>query len=323
MKRFRKIARLTVGAVLFLILVGGLVRMTGSGMGCPDWPRCFGKFIPPTDISQLPDDYKTRFAVQGREIADFDPVKTWIEYINRLIGAVIGLFGLLTVYFSWKIRKEHKGAFRWSLAGLFFVLLAAGVGAQVVKSDLHTGMITLHMVIALLTVFSFVMATFSVADERKIAAIHIPRHIWGMAGILLVFTLIQILMGTQVREQVDEVAKALGEAQRADWVGELTGIYHIHKVFHYGIFLVLIGMSVQLKPYWKKLGPVKNMFILVFILLLMEMLLGISMHNMGMPAWVQPIHLLVAALIFAAEVGAGGWMYLAGKKAMQVKSGLE
>ncbi|MEZ4688346.1 MAG: COX15/CtaA family protein [Bacteroidia bacterium] len=311
-------ARLTVGAVLFLIFVGGLVRMTGSGMGCPDWPRCFGKLIPPTDISQLPEDYKTRFAVQGREIADFDPVKTWIEYINRLIGAVIGLLGLLTVFFSWKIRKENKAAFRWSLAGLFFVLLAAGIGAQVVKSDLHTGRITLHMVIALLTVFSFVMATFTVADEDKVDAIRVPRHIWGMAGILLVFTLIQVLMGTQVREQVDEVAKALGEAQRADWIGELTGVYHIHKVFHYGIFLVLIGMSVQLKPYWKRLGPVKNMFILVFILLLMEMLLGVSMHNMGLPAWIQPLHLLVAALIFAAEAGAGGWMYLANKKALQV-----
>lgn len=317
MKRFRKIARLTVGAVLFLIVVGGLVRMTGSGMGCPDWPKCFGQYIPPTDISQLPDDYKTRFAVQGKEIADFDPVKTWIEYINRLIGAVIGFLGLLTVYFSWKIRKENKTAFRWSLAGLFFVLLAAGVGARVVSTDLHTGMITLHMMIALLTLFSFIMATFTVADTRKIAAFRVPKHIWGMAGILLVFTLVQILMGTQVREQVDEVAKQLGEAERANWIGNLTGVYHIHKVFHYGIFLVLIGMSVQLKPFWRKLGPVKNMFILVFILLLTEMLLGISMHNMGMPAWLQPIHLLVAALIFAAEIGAGGWMYLASKKAMQ------
>lgn len=291
--------------------------MTGSGMGCPDWPKCFGQYIPPTDISQLPDDYKTRFAVQGKEIADFDPVKTWIEYINRLIGAVIGLLGLLTVYFSWKIRKESKTAFRWSLAGLFFVLLAAGVGAKVVSSDLHTGMITLHMMIALATLFSFIMATFSVADTRKIASFRVPGYIWGMAGILLVFTLVQILMGTQVREQIDEIAKQSGEAERANWIGSLTGIYHIHKVFHYGIFLVLIGMSVQLKPYWRKLGPVKNMFILVFILLLTEMLLGISMHNFGMPAWLQPVHLLVAALIFAAEIGAGGWMYLASKKALQ------
>jgi cytochrome c oxidase assembly protein subunit 15 len=291
--------------------------MTGSGMGCPDWPKCFGQYIPPTDISQLPEDYKTRFAVQGKEIADFDPVKTWIEYVNRLIGAVIGLLSLLTVVFSLMIPGKNRAAFYWSLAGLFFVLLAAGVGAIVVKTDLHTGVITIHMVIALLTVFSFIMATFAVADRRKVEVLTLPRHIWGMAGILLVFTLVQILMGTQVREQVDEVAKALGEPERANWISELQGVYHIHKVFHYGIFLVLIGMSVQLRPYWRKLGPVKNMFILVFILLLTEMLLGITMHNMGMPAWAQPTHLLVAALIFAAEVGAGGWMYLASKKAIE------
>src|SRR4028119_1014324 len=120
-RRFRFVGLLTVASVYLLILVGGVVRSTGSGMGCPDWPKCFGTWVPPTAVSQLPPNYKEIYTEQRvaknqriaktldqlgfEEVAaqifahptqyvetDFNATKTWIEYLNRLLGALIGVF---------------------------------------------------------------------------------------------------------------------------------------------------------------------------------------------------------------------------------------
>lgn len=110
-RRFRSLASLTILIVYLLILAGGIVRGTGSGMGCPDWPRCFGQWIPPTDASQLPPDYQQIYGAKLKGEVEFNAVKTWIEYVNRLLGVLSGLFVLATLVASFPYLRKDKAVF--------------------------------------------------------------------------------------------------------------------------------------------------------------------------------------------------------------------
>ena len=160
LSRLGKFSLLTLISVYFLILVGGIVRSTGSGMGCPDWPKCFGNWVPPTSISELPSDYKEVYSNKRAkknqklavylqtlgfdnlasdilnddsilEEADFNPVKTWIEYVNRLVGVLIGLFIIVTVYLSTKFFNSDRKLFLTSLATLILVIFQGWIGSLV------------------------------------------------------------------------------------------------------------------------------------------------------------------------------------------------
>ncbi len=150
--RFRKFGIATIISIFFLIFVGGLVRSTGSGLGCPDWPKCFGTWVPPTSVEELPTDYKTKFAIKGKEIADFDTFKTWTEYVNRLVGVLIGFFVFLTVVFAFPYLKTKPAIFWLSFIAFILVGFQGWVGSKVVSSELASWMITIHMVIALVIV---------------------------------------------------------------------------------------------------------------------------------------------------------------------------
>ena len=306
-RRYRLWASITIGAVVLLMLVGAIVRMTGSGMGCPDWPKCFGQWVPPTDISQLPTDYKSQFQVAGKEIADFDPFKTWVEYINRLIGVAIGILALITFVRSLSMKKIRSSVFWLSLAGLILIAIQGGIGAIVVRTNLEVGMITLHMMIAMGILAVYIAALTEAfhpwfEEKRKRIQAVPPSLLWlsmGVTGIIL----LQIMWGTQVREEIDAIALQLGEANRANWISSLGSVYGIHRIFYYAVVLVLGSFIYTLRPWIKQSGLIRKVSALLIATLLGEILLGLGMHHLGIPAWIQPLHLLFATVIFGSSLG--------------------
>lgn len=311
-RRFRVMLSITVGAVLFLILVGGIVRSTGSGLGCPDWPKCFGQYVPPTDISQLPADYKEIFKVAGREIADFDPFKTWIEYINRLIGVLIGLFALATAALSFFVYRFDSKLTWLSVLGLLLIIVQGGIGAIVVKTHLSTGMITLHMFIALATLMLYIGTLIrSYWNIVQIELLQIPSYFWVLGGSVLVLTFIQIMMGTQVREQVDIVAESMGEENRSSWIAALEGIYQFHKLFYYVIVACFAGWFLKAKALFLQVSGVKPIMISLAVILVAEIAFGLGMHHLGIPPVLQPLHLLFATALLAGEFSVLGLVFFA------------
>ncbi len=299
---YRKFGIITIIAVYLLILVGGVVRSTGAGMGCPDWPRCFGQWIPPTDISQLPANYKEIFKVQGKEIADFDAFKTWIEYVNRLIGVLIGFFIFITFILSFSFFKKDRLVFYLSFLSFILVGFQGWLGSVVVATNLKPMMITLHMILALVIVnlliytvtrsYNTVFHTEQVANKKLLNTI---------LTICMGLMLVQIVLGTQVREAIDEISAALNYTMRDTWIEKIGLNFYIHRSFSLLILALHIYLLYMLKKNVQMQSRLTVWTNALVILIVAEIGSGAVMAYFAIPAFMQPLHLLLGALIIGVQ----------------------
>lgn len=301
--RFRRIAWITIAAVYFLILVGASVRASGAGMGCPDWPTCFGRWIPPTHESQLPANYQEIYADLGYADTRFNVVKTWTEYGNRLVGVTIGLLIFLTAISAWHCRQHDKWIFRVSLAAFLMVGFQGWLGAKVVSSNLHTGMITVHMLMALAIVAALLLALAQarrgIMAAQPILVINPLLEKW-LYGVLAL-TVIQVALGTQVREMTDMISRAQGEELRSSWIDYMPWFFYVHRSFS---AVVLFANLWLLRLLIISLGWQHSLtrFCLAMLCVIgLAIVSGATLGHLGMPALVQPTHLLAASVLFGLQ----------------------
>jgi heme a synthase len=301
-RSFRRLAFLTVCAVYFLILVGGIVRASGAGMGCPDWPKCFGKWVPPTEESQLPADYHERYAV-GYENTQFNPVKTWTEYLNRLTGVTIGILIFLTVWRSRVYLKGDKAVFYISLTIFLMVGFQGWLGSTVVASNLKPVIITMHMLLALVIValLIYVLARSQKSFLNDVDISLLPDKFSKVLVAAMAMTLIQVAMGTQVRETVDMIANGHTYIDRQYWREDFPIIFYVHRSFS-SIILFTNGWLVwKIIKAFDKSTLIFKVGLLLIGLVVTGILAGISLDRLDMPPVAQPVHLVVANLIFGAQ----------------------
>lgn len=300
-KIFSRLIFLSIIVTYLVILAGSIVRATGSGMGCPDWPKCFGQYIPPTDISQLPENYKEIFKVQGKEIADFNALHTWVEYINRLLGVVMGFLVLGVLIFSFLVRKEFSKMYIFSIVVFLATLFQAWLGAKVVSSNLAPVKITIHMVFALIILAALIYQYHSVnstTHKEKLKTNTLKKATF----LLLFLCIVQILLGTQVRQQIDEIALQFGNSFRDKWILNLNWIFDVHKT----LAAILIGLCFYVYYESKKIKENITKYSILPNLLLIavgaEFFVGLILNYAAIPAFFQPVHLIFSSIIFGISL---------------------
>jgi len=323
---YRKAVKASLILVYLVIIAGALVRMTGSGMGCPDWPKCFGYYIPPTDASVLewqPEktfekgqviifDESLKVATRNfttsstfsttnwedytkHDYATFNVWHTWIEYINRLVGALSGLAILIMAILSFRERKRNKWIPILSVLSVFMIVFQAWLGATVVYSVLSPVKITIHMVMALVIVGALIYLLYISREQQQ--QIQVPVLYKRAMLLALVLTLVQVALGTQVRQFVDEAVDVVGYEAKGLWLDNPTLDFYIHRSFSIVVFL----LNVLLWHNNRKNGYGLNKQNWVLGLIGLEVLTGISMYYFDFPFLSQPLHLIVASLLFGVQ----------------------
>jgi heme a synthase len=321
MTRFQRLALTAFICVEVLIFVGAIVRVTGSGLGCPDWPFCYGRWVPPTAVEQIDftklnlDKFKAKAARLGRDPssiteasikAEFDPVATWIEYINRLTSLPVGFSVLALLLGSFGEWRRGRGIVCIaSVAAVILVGLNAWLGARVVLSGLQPGTITLHMGLAVLLLCVLVFVAWRGCEQPWRLSFQsgpgfAPLGLRYIAVVLFSLVIVEGLMGSQVRELTDELAKAHAGQGRALWVAELeqSWVYLVHRSFSWlvlgaGIgFIVLCRRALLRGNRWLEKA--------ILGLILAQMLLGIVLARVGIVRTAQVLHIGLSSLLVSA-----------------------
>ena len=334
-KHFPLLVKISLIAVYLIFLAGSVVRMTGSGMGCPDWPKCFGYYIPPTSEEQITWQPNTEYN-QGMIIvknnvlfvaendlktaeeftstnwvkytkhsyAKFNKFHTWTEYINRLTSALAGIPFLFLIFVSTKFWREKKIITLLSFGAFLLMLFEAWLGKTVVDTNLKPTIITIHMVGGLVIVALLLWLYFIASKDKNLSTAieETDKKKYNslfnkLLIVSVIFSLIQIALGTQVRQFIDEQVKLFGFDNKHYSLLNPSFKFYFHRSFTIAIVLVNLGIFYlnQIKDLGYKLVN------WIVFLLFLETMTGILMYYADFPIGTQATHLLSGAVLFGLQ----------------------
>lgn len=314
MTRFQKLATGALVSVLVLMFAGAIVRVTGAGMGCPDWPTCWGCLIPPTKIEQvdfakLPiERFQKKAERMGRDPnaitveslrKEFNPRHVWTEFLNRLSSLPVGFFSLATFIAAFWQRDKRPRVFWMAFTSLGVVLVNAWMGARVVYSGLTPAVLTTHLALAMSLLGSLAYCAWRGTDHPwriQMDAAPLAKMRW-LVTVLLLVVVAEGILGTQVREMTDELAKTHVNAARSSWAHELEGswVYLVHRSFSWAVLGVTIWAWRVTKRH--RDGGAGRVERVVLGIVTAQMVLGVVMAQIHIYSWVQVLHVGLAAIL--------------------------
>lgn len=288
---FQRLAITTTALTYLLIAVGGLVRASGAGLGCPDWPRCFGSWIPPASAAALPPEF---------DPAQFNPVLMWTEYLNRLLGVSIGLAIFATTVVAWR-RHRRDARILWPVvAALLLTGYQGWLGGRVVAHELAPWIVTAHMIVALVIVQLLLWATVeSLVAARPGVVPSSPAQTqfgwaaWATTAVLLV----QVGLGTQVRGGVDD---ALARLPRHEVLASIGALDTTHRELAAVVLLAVMGLWAWA---WIRHGshaPLRHVASAALGAAVLQIVAGMVLAGFALPPAAQVVHLTGSSLLLGA-----------------------
>jgi cytochrome c oxidase assembly protein subunit 15 len=278
---FRTASRLglaTAGIMYGLIVVGSIVRTTGSGLACPDWPLCHGRLIPPLQFNVL------------------------IEWFHRLLALGVSL--LLAVTAGWTFAHRATRARLGGLAVVMILLLCAQValGALTVWKLLDPSVVGGHLAVALL-LFASVLTFTLIADREAAPSRPVAARPAGLLPLLAgatLLTYVQCVVGGMVSTQHAGLACPDWPTCNGEWFPALDGLVGVHMFHRFGaytltavMFVTAIRLRGAADEALRFAGPP------LLSLTVGQVVLGVSNVVLGTPWWLSAAHLGLASAILA------------------------
>jgi cytochrome c oxidase assembly protein subunit 15 len=291
---FVRLAVWTTVLTYALILVGGVVRASGAGLGCPDWPRCFGSWIPPASAAELPPEFNP---------VQFNPTLMWTEYINRLLGVTVGFFILAATVSAWRHHRRERHILWPTVLALLLTGYEGWLGGRVVAHELAPWIVTAHLVVAIAIVLLLLYATVYALywhPARPRTGTERPSAFLATVAVMMLITLVQVALGTQVRGSIDDALDAGVPREAA-----LATVGAFDRIHRTTALAVMSAALVALLMVWAKHRGRRLLVQWTYAvvgLATLQVLLGVILASVALRPPVQVLHLTVASLLMGAQM---------------------
>ncbi|MBT2595130.1 COX15/CtaA family protein [Arthrobacter sp. ISL-72] len=278
----RRLAVLSLIGQTVLVVTGGAVRLTASGLGCPTWPRC-------TDASLV---NTPEMGIHG-----------FIEFGNRLLTFALAAIAVLMLVYLWNLRREHRDLFLLALGLLASIPAQAIIGGITVLTQLNPWVVGLHFLVSMaLVVFATLLVNRAYGRTGRFAAVVLPSLPGAarpvMAAVAL-FSAVAVMLGVVVTGAGPHAGDADAPRNGLDW--DLFS--HIHAVPAYLVTAgALFGVFIVFR--YRVTGPFRTAVVLLLGVTLLQAAIGFTQYYNGIPALLVGAHMLGAALLMSAATNA-------------------
>ena len=280
--RVRRLAVASLIGQTLLVVTGGAVRLTASGLGCPTWPRC-------TDNSLL---NTPEMGIHG-----------FIEFGNRLLTFALAAVAVLMLVYLWNLRKERRDLFLLALGLLASIPAQAVIGGITVLTNLNPWVVGLHFLVSMaLVVIATLLVNRAYGRTGRFAALPLPALpgvLRPVSSAVALFSAVAVMLGVVVTGAGPHAGDADAPRNGLDW--DLFS--HIHAVPAY---LITAGTLFALVLVFARriTGPFRTSVILLLAVTLLQAVIGFTQYYNGIPALLVGAHMLGAALLMSAATNA-------------------